>query len=42
MSYVIALAGFATILALAVSGFVTADASRARVRVRAEHSPRRR
>ncbi|MEU4320527.1 hypothetical protein ACFV24_31790 [Nocardia fluminea] len=42
MSYVIALAGFATILALAVSGFVAADSSRARVRVRAEHSPRRR
>lgn len=42
MSYVIALAGFATILALAVSGFVAADASRARVPVRAESTSRRR
>ncbi|MFF2394263.1 MULTISPECIES: hypothetical protein [unclassified Nocardia] len=42
MSYMIALAGFATILALAVSGFVAAESSRARVRVRAERSPRRR
>ncbi|MFD4357224.1 hypothetical protein ACFWPX_32095 [Nocardia sp. NPDC058518] len=42
MSYVIALASFATILALAVSGFVAADSSRARVRVRAERTPRRR
>ncbi|MFE9786721.1 hypothetical protein ACFYO7_15200 [Nocardia salmonicida] len=42
MSYVIALASFATILALAVSGFVAADASRARVRVRADSTPRRR
>ncbi len=42
MSYVIALASFATILALAVSGFVAADASRARVRVRADSPPRRR
>ena len=42
MSYVIALASFATILALAVSGFVAADASRVRVRVRAESAPRRR
>ncbi|TCK00994.1 hypothetical protein [Nocardia alba] len=42
MSYVIALAGFATILALAVSGFVAADASRAPVRVRADGGRRRR
>ncbi|WP_446223900.1 hypothetical protein ACTWPB_01110 [Nocardia sp. IBHARD005] len=42
MSYVIALASFATILALAVSGFVATDASRARVRVRTERTPRRR
>ncbi|MFD3706440.1 hypothetical protein [Nocardia sp. NPDC058658] len=42
MSYVIALASFATILALTVSGFVAVDASRARVRVRAENTPRRR
>ncbi|MFD3596092.1 hypothetical protein ACFWU5_25505 [Nocardia sp. NPDC058640] len=39
MSYVIALASFATILALTVSGFVAAEASRVRVRVRAERAP---
>ncbi|MFC4376702.1 hypothetical protein ACFO5K_21645 [Nocardia halotolerans] len=41
MSYVIAMASFATILAMAVSGFAAANAPRSLVRVRADRSPRR-
>ncbi|WP_255675217.1 hypothetical protein [Nocardia rosealba] len=42
MSYVIALAGFATMLAMVVSGYAAANAPRSLVRVRADRSPRRR
>ncbi|MFJ2835650.1 MULTISPECIES: hypothetical protein [Nocardia] len=42
MSYVIALAGFAMVLAMAVSGFAAANAPRSLVRVRVHSDPRRR
>ncbi|MFE3542245.1 hypothetical protein ACFXK0_04650 [Nocardia sp. NPDC059177] len=42
MIYVIALASFATILAMAVSGYAAANAPKSLVRVRADRTPRRR
>ncbi|WP_280217070.1 hypothetical protein [Nocardia neocaledoniensis] len=41
MSYVIALAGFAMILAMAVSGFAAANAPKSLVRVRVRADRRR-
>ncbi|GGN89411.1 hypothetical protein [Nocardia rhizosphaerihabitans] len=42
MSYVIALAGFAMFLAMAVSGYAAANAPRSLVRVRVRSNPGRR
>ncbi|MDO3647661.1 hypothetical protein [Nocardia mangyaensis] len=42
MSYVMALAGFATVSAMAVSSYIAANAPRSLVKVRVHSDPRRR